>query len=38
MAENINVRDFLHGLLANKSKTKISIEEFDSLLDMARRI
>lgn len=35
MAANLSIRDFLHDILANKARAKLTIEEFDSLLKMA---
>ncbi len=38
MSENLSIRDFLHDVLANKARAKLTIEQFDSLLEIADQI
>ena len=35
MTANINVKDFLHDLLANRTRAKLTVQEFDKILAMA---
>jgi hypothetical protein len=38
MASTLNIREFLHDVLANKARARLTIAEFDSLLNMADQI
>ncbi len=38
MSSVVNIRDFLHDVLANKARARLTIEEFDSLLNTADQI
>jgi hypothetical protein len=38
MASTITIRDFLHDVLSNRARARLTIEEFDSLLSMADQI
>jgi hypothetical protein len=36
MNPEINIKEFLHEIIANKAKARLSLEEFDSILNMAK--